>query len=47
MARRLAIAQDEVAAAREFDAVVINDVAERAAAEVIELIDRRRTARPA
>lgn len=42
VARRLAIAEREVAAAREFDEVVVNDVAGRAAQEVIGLIGRRR-----
>jgi guanylate kinase len=42
IARRLAIAEEEVAAAREFDVVVVNDVAERAAQELIDLIGRRR-----
>jgi guanylate kinase len=46
IARRLAIAEREVAAAREFDEIVVNDVAERAAQDVIRLIGRRRTAVP-
>jgi guanylate kinase len=41
-ARRLAIAEEEVAAAREFDVVIVNDVAQRAAQELIDLIGRRR-----
>jgi guanylate kinase len=45
IARRLDIAETEVAAAGEFDHVVINDDAERAAAEVADIISahRRRT----
>jgi len=42
VACRLAIAENEVAAAREFDVVVVNDVAERAAQEVMDHIRRRR-----
>lgn len=42
IARRLTIAEGEMAAAREFDAVVVNDDAERAAAETTALIERRR-----
>ncbi len=45
IATRLRIAHEEVAAAREFDHVVINDEAERAAREVAELIAARRAAR--
>jgi guanylate kinase len=44
MARRLAIAEREVAAAREFDEIVVNDVAERAAHHVVRLIGRQRIA---
>jgi len=39
---RLEIARTELAAAPEFDAVVVNDDAARAAHEVIELIEQRR-----
>lgn len=42
IAARLRIARDEVAAAREFDHVVVNDEADRAAREVAELIVARR-----
>lgn len=42
IARRLQIAEEEVAAAGEFDAMVVNDVAERAAAEVAAIIAKRR-----
>ena len=42
IARRLSIAQTEVAAAGEFDHVVVNDDAERAAAEVAAIIEARR-----
>jgi guanylate kinase len=42
IARRLHIAEREVAAANEFDHVVVNDNAERAAAEVAALIEKRR-----
>ena len=42
IARRLSIAQTEVAAAGEFDHVVVNDNAERAAAEVAANIEERR-----
>ena len=42
IARRLSIAQTEVAAADEFDHVVMNDDAERAAAEVAAIIEERR-----
>jgi guanylate kinase len=42
IARRLSIAQTEVAAAGEFDHVVVNDDAERAAAEVAAIIEERR-----
>lgn len=42
IARRLHIAETEVAAAHEFDYVVINDDAERAAAEVVAIIEARR-----
>jgi guanylate kinase len=42
IARRLSIAQTEVAAAEEFDHVVVNDDAERAAAEVAAIIEERR-----
>jgi len=44
IATRLRIAQDEVAAAKEFDHVVINDEAGKAAREVAELIRARRRA---
>jgi len=44
VARRLAIAAMEVAAAREFDEVVLNDDADRAAAEVVKAIEDRRAA---
>jgi guanylate kinase len=39
---RLSIAERELAAAREFDHVVVNDDAERAAAEVAAIITERR-----
>jgi guanylate kinase len=42
IARRLSIAQTEVAAAGEFDHVVVNDDAERAANEVAAIIEERR-----
>ena len=42
IARRLSIAQTEVAAAGEFDHVIVNDDAERAAAEVAAIIEERR-----
>lgn len=42
MARRLRIAEDEMAAAHEFDVRVVNDQAERAAAELAALIRARR-----
>ncbi len=42
IARRLSIATTEVAAAGEFDHVVVNDDAERAAAEVAGIIRARR-----
>jgi guanylate kinase len=42
IATRLAIAETELAAAEEFDLVVVNDVAERAAGEVTGFIARRR-----
>ena len=42
VATRLRIAEEELAAAREFDHVVVNDRAERAAAEVAALIRARR-----
>lgn len=42
--RRLAIAATEVAAAREFHAVVLNDDPDRAAAEVVKVIEDRRAA---
>jgi guanylate kinase len=42
IARRLSIAQTEVAAAGEFDHVVVNDDAESAAAEVAAIIEERR-----
>jgi len=45
IARRMAIATTEVAAAQEFDVVVVNDDVDRAAAEVVKVIeDRRRNA---
>lgn len=40
--RRLRIAETEVAAAKEFDAVIVNDDAGRAAAEVAAIIEERR-----
>ena len=42
IARRLSIAAIEVAAAGEFDHVVVNDDAERAATEVAAIIADRR-----
>jgi guanylate kinase len=42
IAHRLHIAETEVAAAHEFDYVVINDDAGRAAAEVVAIIEGRR-----
>ena len=42
IARRLGIAETEVAAAGEFDLVVVNDDAERAAAELAEIINAER-----
>jgi guanylate kinase len=42
IARRLHIAQQEVAAAGEFDYIVVNDDAERAAAEVTVIIEEER-----
>lgn len=42
VARRLRIAQTEVAAAHEFDHVVLNDDAQRAAGEVAAIIEARR-----
>lgn len=45
IARRLHIARDEVAAAGEFDHVVVNDDAERAATEVATIIANRRKGR--
>jgi guanylate kinase len=42
IARRLEIAKAEIAAEHEFDAVVVNDSAERAAAEVAAVIEARR-----
>ena len=42
IARRLHIAEIEVAAAHEFDHVIVNDDAERAAAEVAAIIEERR-----
>lgn len=42
IARRLAIAEREVAAAREFDEVVVNDDADRAADELARLVMRHR-----
>lgn len=46
IARRLTIAEGEMAAAREFDLVVVNDEVERAAAEVAETVERRRAGLP-
>ena len=43
IARRLEIAKAEIAAEQEFDVVVVNDRAERAADEVAEVIEARRT----
>jgi guanylate kinase len=45
IARRLHIAETEVAAADEFDHVVVNDNAQRAAAEVATIIAERRKER--
>ncbi len=42
IAHRLHVADTEVAASHEFDYVVINDDAERAAAEVVAIIEERR-----
>jgi guanylate kinase len=42
VAMRLRIAQTELAAAQEFDHVVVNDAAARAAAVVVALIEARR-----
>jgi guanylate kinase len=42
IARRLHIAETEVAAAHEFDHVIVNDDAERAAREVAAIIESRR-----
>jgi guanylate kinase len=42
IARRLSIAQTEVAAAGEFEHVIVNDDAERAADEVAAIIEERR-----
>ena len=42
IARRLSIAQTEVAAAGEFDHVVVNENAEQAATEVAAIIEERR-----
>lgn len=42
IARRLDIARTEMAAASEFDAVVVNDDADRAAAEAAAIIAERR-----
>jgi guanylate kinase len=44
VATRLRIAERELSAAREFDHVVVNDVAERAAAEVAAIICAQRGA---
>jgi len=46
IARRLAIAEQEVAAAREFDVVVLNDDADRAAGRVAEVVRRQRSGAP-
>ncbi len=43
IARRLEIAKAEIAAEHEFDEVVVNDNAQRAAAEVAAIITARRT----
>jgi len=43
IARRLVIAEREVAAAREFDVVVVNDDAGRAAEEVAEVVREHRS----
>ncbi len=45
VARRLAIAAGEIAASGEFDHVVVNDDAERAAAELAEIINAERKER--
>lgn len=45
IARRLHIAQTEVAAAGEFDHVVVNDDAQQAAADVAAIIEQRRKER--
>ena len=45
IARRLSIADTEVAAAGEFDHVIVNDDAERAATEVAAIIEDRRKGR--
>jgi guanylate kinase len=42
IARRLGIAETEVAAAGEFDHVVVNDEPRRAAAELVEIINAER-----
>jgi len=42
LARRLHIAETEVAAAHEFDHVIVNDDAERAAREIVAIIEGRR-----
>lgn len=42
VARRLHIAETEVAAAHEFDHVIVNDDAERAAGEVVAIIEEQR-----
>jgi guanylate kinase len=42
IARRLHVAQTEVAAAGEFDHVIVNDEAARAAAELVGIIEDRR-----
>lgn len=42
IAKRLEIAKAELAAEHEFDAVVVNDQAARAAAEVAAIIEKRR-----
>jgi guanylate kinase len=44
VATRLQIAEQELAAAREFDYVVVNDVVKRAAADVAAVISARRSA---
>jgi guanylate kinase len=43
IARRLEIAKAELAAEHEFDEVIVNDEPERAAAEVVAIMARRRT----